>query len=99
MLSEMNQTQKHTWLHLHEAPNMDKYPEPESRIGVARGEGEGEQELRLGRYRLSIQDDARALGKERWPRHSIVNARKATRLHTLKWLKLQKLVLCMFYYN
>lgn len=44
---------------------MDKYPEPESRIGVARGEGEGEQELRLGGYRLSIQDDARVLEKER----------------------------------
>lgn len=44
---------------------MDKYPEPESRIGVARGEGEGEQELWLGGHRLCIQDDARALEKER----------------------------------
>ena len=80
MLSEMNQTQKHTydftymrhliWINTQSQKAEQVLPEDK---------GRGEQEL--------------------WLLHSIVNALKAARLHTLKWLKLQKLMLCMFYYS
>lgn len=62
MLSEMNQTQKHTydftymrhliWINTQSQKAEQVLPEDK---------GRGEQELWFGGYRLSIQDDARAL--------------------------------------